>query len=225
MGLPEGEVRGEGEEVEVAELRAGVADLHEAAPRRLETIEIVLGVEEGNRLGGSTGGARHENGAVLPLEPGLHSGLPAGERPEDRRRPPREDLLVGNEHEVPGPGGGVLLGNEAPLRGKRNAFQIGERPDPVGIDALLAEDAAVVGGEWDDVTGKEAPQGKTLAMTQFLRVEAVPGSGEWIVHQAHDLASLKRGRGSRRGASSVKSARIRGSASSAAARPISMYSS
>lgn len=46
--LPEGEVRGEGEGVDVAVFRFGAADLHEASTAGFESIEVMLGIQEGD---------------------------------------------------------------------------------------------------------------------------------------------------------------------------------
>ena len=77
VGLPEGEVRGVGEQVEVLPLRPGIANLHQALAGGTEDVEVVGAVEEWHRIGRATGGAGQEQRAELAGEVLRHRCPPA----------------------------------------------------------------------------------------------------------------------------------------------------
>jgi|GEM_PF-1789289 len=77
-------VRREGEGVEHAEFRPGTADFHEAAAGGGQVVEVVLGQEEGERLGRAAGGEKQRDRTELG---GQFGG--AGDESAIARQPPQ----------------------------------------------------------------------------------------------------------------------------------------
>lgn len=98
--LPEGEVGGIREGIDVAERDIGIAKFHEPFTGRLKIVQVVARVDKRDGIGGTSGRACHENGSQLVLETALRSGWPVAKHAGDCSRLFAKDRGIGSDDEV-----------------------------------------------------------------------------------------------------------------------------
>lgn len=148
--LPEGEVGRERECVHVFVGAIRLAELHEPPPALLKAGDVIRGVEERNRRGGTAGGAGEEDGAEFLFERCLRVRRAGGDGSEEGAPFLFHGGLIGDDDEV-------ARVFEIGLGGERQFHDVIGAPDIARIDADFGKHLPVEFRERHGASAQETP--------------------------------------------------------------------
>ena len=161
--LPESEVWRVRKHVQDSHFTLRAANFEEPSAREGQIHQIVLCKQEWNRVRRTPRGAGHENGPKLGLKTLSHFVSTVQQRAQNRRCPSREDLLVGNQHEITRALRISRRIEQVGFGSERQPLQIVERPDNTGCDSVLLEPFAIMRRKRQDDPAQ--------IVLQFLRLQ------------------------------------------------------